>query len=205
MQAIDVGGIIQIHMFGAYFGLAASYILGKPSKGTEHETNIVSDILSLIGTLFLWIYWPSFSGGEQEPDSPQQQRAVVHTILALCAATLATFAVSTFLNPSHKFRPVDIQNATLAGGVAIGRTCNLTMNPIDPLIISLVALLVSSPSWRATACTTPAVSIICTVCLLSWMLWPACSSLRTRVPEAATCQLCSAIPARVASSLALSW
>jgi ammonium transporter Rh len=131
-------------MFGAYFGLAASYILGKPSKGTETEVNHVSDILSLVGTLFLWIYWPSFNGGEQVMNSDQQQRAVIHTILSLCAATVGTFAASSFLNPSHKFRPVDIQNATLAGGVAIGATCNLTMGPADPLIIGLLAGILST-------------------------------------------------------------
>jgi ammonium transporter Rh len=126
-------------MFGAYFGLAASYILGRPAKGTDGEVNIVSDILSMIGTIFLWIYWPSFNGKLVEANSDMQQRAVVHTILSLCAATLSTFAVSTFLNPKHRFRPVDIQNATLAGGVAIGATCDLTMNPVDPLIIGMVA------------------------------------------------------------------
>lgn len=126
-------------MFGAYFGLAASYILGMPKKSTEHEVNHVSDVFSLIGTLFLWIYWPSFNGGELEPGSDQQQRAVVHTILSLCAATVGTFVTSSYLNSTGKFRPVDIQNATLAGGVAIGATCNFTMTPSDPLIVGLVA------------------------------------------------------------------
>lgn len=131
-------------MFGAYFGLAASLILGKPPKGTEKEINHVSDLMSLLGTLFLFIYWPSFNGGGLVPNSDQQQRAVIHTYLSLCAATVGTFVTSTYLNKSHKFRPVDIQNATLAGGVAIGAVCDLTLAASDCLIIGLVAGCVST-------------------------------------------------------------
>ena len=90
LDFVDPGGSIQIHMFGAYFGLAVSMILGKPSTSTEEEVTHTSDLFSLLGTLFLFIYWPSFNGGELEPNSHPQQRAVVHTILALCAATVGT-------------------------------------------------------------------------------------------------------------------
>jgi hypothetical protein len=34
LGAVDLGGSIPIHMFGAYYGLAASYFF-KPKKGIE--------------------------------------------------------------------------------------------------------------------------------------------------------------------------
>lgn len=43
-----------------------------------------------------------------------------------------------------KIRPVDIQNATLAGGVAIGAVCDMTLRLSDPLIIGFVAGTVST-------------------------------------------------------------
>ena len=43
-------------MFGAYFGLAVSLMLGPPDAD-PHMSN-TSDLFSFVGTLFLWIYWP---------------------------------------------------------------------------------------------------------------------------------------------------
>lgn len=42
-----------VHMFGAYFGLAVSYILGppKPSSSSNADPNAVSDLLALLGTV----------------------------------------------------------------------------------------------------------------------------------------------------------
>ena len=58
---------------------------------------------------------PSFVAGAAVADSDQQQRAIVNTILALSASTIAAFWMSSFLSSNKRFRPVDIQNATLAG------------------------------------------------------------------------------------------
>ena len=131
-------------MFGAYFGLAVSWMLGTPGKSAEAEGGHVSDIFSLIGTVFLWIYWPSFNAGPLEGDSAGQQRAVINTIISLTFSTVGAFFVSSLLSHTYKFRPVDIQNATLAGGVAIGAVADLTLNPADPALIGLAAGMLSA-------------------------------------------------------------
>jgi hypothetical protein len=40
---------------------------------------------------------------------------------------------------STKFRPIDIQNATIAGGIAMGAVAKLTLNPADPALIGCAA------------------------------------------------------------------
>jgi hypothetical protein len=55
LRVTDLGGTYIDHMFGAYFGLSVSLVLGKPSS--EPQMGNSPDLLSLIGTLFLWIYW----------------------------------------------------------------------------------------------------------------------------------------------------
>jgi ammonium transporter Rh len=138
----DKGGTYIEHMIGAYFGLAVSYMLGKPKH--EPAGGNVPDLFSLIGTLFLWVYWPSFVAGDAEPGSPQQQSAIVHTILALSSSTVTTFFLSSVLGKSGKFRPVDVQNATLAGGVSIGCVANLSIHPAGAILIGIVAAAVST-------------------------------------------------------------
>jgi ammonium transporter Rh len=140
-ELADVGGTFVDHMFGAYFGLACAWVLGKPSS--EPDMGQIPDIFSLIGTLFLWIYWPSFVAGAMGADSPGQEMAIVNTILALTSGTITAFFCSSFFNDKGKFRPVDIQNATLAGGVAIGCVANLSLTPAGALFIGMVASLVS--------------------------------------------------------------
>ena len=61
------------------------------------------------------LHRPSFVAGAAVADSDQQQRAIVNTILSLSASTLCAFWMSSYLSKNKRFRPVDIQNATLAG------------------------------------------------------------------------------------------
>jgi ammonium transporter Rh len=142
-------------MFGAFFGLACVYVLGKPKSTVNfgggahayahaHAHGVSPDLFSLIGTIFLWIYWPSFNGGILVTNSPQQQRAVINTIISLSGSVIAAFFGSHFFSGVGKFRPVDIQNATLAGGAAIGAVCHLTLSPGTPLLIGTCSGFVSA-------------------------------------------------------------
>ncbi|ETO30417.1 hypothetical protein RFI_06701 [Reticulomyxa filosa] len=56
LKVTDVGGSIVIHVFGCYFGLAVSAILGKPSNTDDNKSMYHSDVFSMIGTLFLVSY-----------------------------------------------------------------------------------------------------------------------------------------------------
>jgi len=56
---------MTIHMFGAYFGLTCSFYF-KPKRAIEDEfgqgkANYNSRLIAVIGTIFLFIYWPSFN------------------------------------------------------------------------------------------------------------------------------------------------
>jgi ammonium transporter Rh len=58
LKAYDIGESIYVHVFGAYFGLAVAKILHhKNLEDSKESSNYHSDLFSMIGTVFLWIYW----------------------------------------------------------------------------------------------------------------------------------------------------
>ena len=56
-QAVDMGGSMYVHAFGAYFGLAVSKAITDSQKIKDEEANFKStkesDLFAMIGTLFL--------------------------------------------------------------------------------------------------------------------------------------------------------
>lgn len=63
--AVDIGGSMVIHTFGAYFGLAATYHFQSKKALAQHDQKCVggynSQTLAMIGTVFLFMFWPSFN------------------------------------------------------------------------------------------------------------------------------------------------
>jgi ammonium transporter Rh len=107
------GGSIVIHSFGAYFGLAVAWCL-KPLDTLaldKDSATATSDLFSflgiamdynvkqksnlltfLLGTLVLWVFWPSFNSlGDK---GLARSRSQANTYLSLIGSTLATFAIS---------------------------------------------------------------------------------------------------------------
>ncbi|KAK3605478.1 hypothetical protein CHS0354_001463 [Potamilus streckersoni] len=143
LHAADAGESMYIHAFGAYFGLAAARVLyRKDAKECEKNGPVYnSDLFSMIGTIFLWMYWPSFNSGSFEGD--EQHRAIINTYLSLTACTVVTFAFSGLLHKG-KFEMVHVQNATLAGGVAVGTTAHMVLHPWGALLMGLAAGMLST-------------------------------------------------------------
>ena len=140
---IDIGGSILVHTFGAYFGLAVSFIM-KPAKNNDENKSIYhSDIFSMIGTLFLWLYWPSFNGYFANREYYFMDRAFINTILSLCGSTVSSFIFTIIVNGKGKYNMVHLQNATLAGGVAIGAAADLYINNGCCIIIGCIAGIIS--------------------------------------------------------------
>lgn len=139
-KVIDTGGSIVIHAFGAIFGLAvAASMTTQKEYDTLIECDDTSDRYSLLGSMVLWVFWPSFCAALVAPaDVP---RTAVNVILALCGSTIATYFASVKLR--GKISAADIANATLAGGVAIGSTCDLAV-PGTAFAIGIIAGIVST-------------------------------------------------------------
>lgn len=58
-----MGGSLYIHTFGAYFGLGiVTTLKNKYYLNCERNTsNYYSNLFAMIGTIFLFMYWPSFN------------------------------------------------------------------------------------------------------------------------------------------------
>lgn len=142
-EAVDMGGSMFVHTFGAYFGLGFSYMIGVPEEeDTEDEASVYhSDMFAMVGTIFLWMYWPSFNGALAGEYFHQQERVVINTVLSLCSSCISAFFFSHFY--CGKLDMVHIQNASLAGGVAIGSSSDLVVGPWASILIGLLAGAIS--------------------------------------------------------------
>ena len=138
-KAVDMGGSMYVHTFGAYFGLACSYVITKKKVLLDSKVNNLSsresNQFAMIGTLFLWMFWPSFNGALALGNA--QHRVVINTVLSLSNSCIFAFIVSKVMR--RKFSMEDIQNATLAGGVAVGSSADLVIGPYAALIVGGLA------------------------------------------------------------------
>ncbi|CAF4257614.1 unnamed protein product, partial [Rotaria sordida] len=138
---------IYVHVFGAYFGLAASYALQRRQtvESEKESSSYASDIFSMIGTLFLFCFWPSFNAGIAYGDG--RLRAIVNTYVSISASVILTFTISAIVGRGKK-EIIHIQNATLAGGVAVGTVADKDIGLFGAMIIGSVAGTISTLGYK---------------------------------------------------------
>ncbi len=138
-RLIDTGGSIVIHQFGAYFGLGVIVRMTTSEDFLKKiESDKISNQFSMLGSMVLWIFWPSFCAAPAEIS--KMPLAAVNTVLSLCGATVSTYLASTMIR--KKIAIEDMANAALAGGVAIGSSCAHT-TPKASLILGFIAGILS--------------------------------------------------------------
>jgi len=141
---VDAGDTIFVHVFGAYFGLTVARVLARAdiSESDKEGSSYNSDLFSMVGTVFLWMFWPSFNAGAAA-EGDAQMRAIINTYYSLCSCVMATFAFSALVSPNKKFSMEHIQNATLAGGVAVGACADMMLTPGGALAVGAIAGVLS--------------------------------------------------------------
>nr|XP_021499838.1 blood group Rh(CE) polypeptide [Meriones unguiculatus] len=139
------------HVFGAYFGLLVAWCLSrslpkeadKKAQTEKVQMATSSNLFAMLGTLFLWIFWPSFNSALLEAIN-DKKNAVFNTYYALAVSTVAATAVSALTHPKGKINMIHIHNAVLAGGVAVGTPCSLITHPWIAMVLGLTAGLISA-------------------------------------------------------------
>lgn len=97
-------------------------------------------MVAMVGTLFLWMFWPSFNGALA--GSTQQQRVIVNTVLAIASSCVCACGVSRIM--LQKLDMEVVLNATLAGGVAVGSASDLVVTGAISMLIGGCAGIVSA-------------------------------------------------------------
>jgi len=100
LKASDTGGSMIIHTFGAVFGVTYG-LLNRPRDDQgkiiyshpDAEGSYATNTHAFIGTLFLYIFWPSFNSAPSLIDLGQS-RSVICTILSLTGSCIVTFLLS---------------------------------------------------------------------------------------------------------------
>jgi ammonium transporter Rh len=137
---VDTGGSIVIHAFGALFGLGVAVTMTtRQEQDVPVVSDFISDRFSLLGSMMVWVFWPSFCAAIVAPELVPA--TVMNVVLALCGSTILTYFATVVLR--RGIDAADIANATLAGGVAIGSTCDRVSLPVA-FAIGAVAGLIST-------------------------------------------------------------
>ena len=142
LGVLDIGGSMVIHTFGAYYGVAASYFFqpNRAAKSNNMKSSYQSEMIAVVGSIFLWMYWPSFNGALAS--GVQQQRTVCNTVLAIGGSCVGGACVARWL--FGKLEMEIMLNATLAGGVAIGSSADLITEPWVAMAVGFVGGAISS-------------------------------------------------------------
>ncbi|NXN14004.1 RHBG protein, partial [Indicator maculatus] len=142
----DSGGSLTVHTFGASFGLMVSRILHQPRVGKrkeEQEPGQQPEVFAVLGTIYLWIFWPSFSSATTSSANTEPW-ALLNACFSLAAGTVATFVLCPVLCQGS---PLGM-DATLASMALMGMSGEMLPTPFGALTGGFLAGLLPPLGFR---------------------------------------------------------
>ena len=150
IEAIDNGGSIYVFGFGANFGVVMSIILfcreteySKISNNPHLKSDYYSNIFSFIGTLFLWLYFPSFNIANiqnfeyNDIHYNMRYRGIINTYLSMIGSVISTFIVSPLIYKG-KMKIEHLLNSSYVGGIIIGGCCTICTHGWASILIGFI-------------------------------------------------------------------
>ncbi|NXP09874.1 RHD protein, partial [Thinocorus orbignyianus] len=158
LQVPGSSNMVHVHLFGAYFGLAVSFFFSEPPPRSEKNASTSkSDLFSMLGTLFLWVFWPSFNSILSVGEN---WKVAYNTYIALAVSAVTAFTLSAMTTKDGKFRMAHIHSAVLAGGVTLGCTDRRIQYPWIAMILGLLASVINIlGSYCLQGCFNPTLKI----------------------------------------------
>ncbi|XP_023255667.1 ammonium transporter Rh type A-like [Seriola lalandi dorsalis] len=144
-----LNSIMVLHIFGAFFGLMLTWILHREGQFEKEKFDHKTGLFSMLGTVFLWMFWPSFNSVLVDDGTPGRKLGVVYsTYLALAVSAVTAAAVSMLSSPKGKLNLIHMQSCILAGGIAVGVSMSVVHQPWEAMTIGFTAAVVSSIGYR---------------------------------------------------------
>uniref|UniRef100_A0A5F8GPN1 Rh blood group CcEe antigens n=1 Tax=Monodelphis domestica TaxID=13616 RepID=A0A5F8GPN1_MONDO len=141
LKMYEYESLMQIHIFGAYFGVAAAWRLSESELNMAKEKErraVASNLFTALGTLFLWIFWPTFNSVLL--NSPgEKEIAIYNTYYALAVSAVTAMSFSAATHSNGKISMTHVHRATLAGGVAIGVSTIIIKSPWIAMVLGFSA------------------------------------------------------------------
>ena len=131
LEAVDTGGALYIHTFGAIFALSISVVLFCSTKSKTkisrfenlYRPDYFSYLTTFLGILFIFCFMPTFNASLSK-FQPNINRARINTYLSLFGSVISSVIISGILNQG-KFVLEQIIFGVLSGGVIISGCCTV--------------------------------------------------------------------------------
>jgi len=160
LKGVDYAGPNSVWLFAGAFGIAcASFLVffGRIFiRRTETWVDYAylarrdrlpsyhSNVFAIVGTLIMFVTFPSFNGAFAPNAS--QFRVVINVIVAICTSVVFAFLASRVFR-GGKWNMLDIQRATLAGGIACSSAFAQGATPGGAMVLGAAAGLVAAVSY----------------------------------------------------------
>lgn len=154
---LDNGGSLSIHTFGGTFGVVLSVILfcrenefASISNNPHLNNDYYSTLFSFIGTIFLWIFFPSFNVAkiQYKLDNDKKVealrfRGIINTYLSMVGSLIGTFVFNPMIH-NGKIKVEHLLNSSYVGGIIIGGCCTICTSAWASILIGFIGGSISA-------------------------------------------------------------